>query len=824
VDVSFHGCIRELHRIGFTFSQRQPQQPDWLAHNVKKFEAPNENHLLYKPTRQSMSAGIRHSSLLLRKYDWIFCEYINVQRRGLNINRVVGKNHEPKANSTPEVNRVVVNPTSAKPLVTRLDTVLSSTLSASTLRVATAQGKPTRRKRSQGLRILKLPTGSVEGIRIIRVTTDVPTAPKPLLRRVNSTKRSRGLIIKAQSKSSAPAAAGLFSSETGIPYTISRRYEEATPSKASAEKGLRDLSLRRRVTSAERVTPKPVSKQSQTVRFRKVPADSNLSIEYALEHAFQKLNFNRLEDWTLIRRMESPSITKTYLAAPERPIPRGRLQHIKPLRVRKHLSTPAKEQPIVSEKAHEMAQEFDQPRLESIAATQPEVFSSRVFSPAKTKIIKYDSLRLRKHPITLPTFVPLLIRKVKGHVVARKVKSSADIGEQTAQQPEQEVKDGRAIDFSDISEASDQRVVIQPPQVQVKVRRAIGFEDVLEGVGQPTVDSRIKINAKRFEVIKGKDRRATRSNDVPKGVQPLVIKRPQNIVVQKVPTSPSQPLEPQSGVQDSPLIRRFVSSSVYPIPTEETKNLSALAPERDPMEQHELANIEHWNPSERIERAIESAAAKRLQRDSWLTRKGDVRLAISLLFSPRSLKDVERLRRMYNPNKGEFESFKVLQRLEVGNYTEWNRILASFAQSWKPFDLKLNEPAHFTTKSRYRVGFQLDSEKIEQLGRNLLESVKSLPGTANVGRRNTRDNDELRVMVINGHVKEAEEVIHLMELLGLEHKGGLQNIRVEGLVLHGYLVGGDSLFPPPKEFRFSGAESRIARIPGGFDQVSQLEI
>jgi hypothetical protein len=443
-----------------------------------------------------------------------------------------------------------------------------------------------------------------------------------------------------------------------------------------------------------------------------------------------------------------------------------------------------------------MAQEFDQPRLESIAATQPEVFSSRVFSPAKTKIIKYDSLRLRKHPITLPTFVPLLIRKVKGHVVARKVKSSANIGEQTAQQPEQEVKDGRAI----------------------------GFEDVLEGVGQPTVDSRIKINAKRFEVIKGKDRRATRSNDVPKGVQPLVIKRPQNIVVQKVPTSPSQPLEPQSGVQDSPLIRRFVSSSVYPIPTEETKNLSALAPERDPMEQHELANIEHWNPSERIERAIESAAAKRLQRDSWLTRKGDVRLAISLLFSPRSLKDVERLRRMYNPNKGEFESFKVLRRLEVGNYTECNRILASFAQSWKPFDLKLNEPAHFTTKSRYRVGFQLDSEKIEQLGRNLLESVKSLPGTANVGRRNTRDNDELRVMVINGHVKEAEEAIHLMELLDLEHKGGLQNIRVEGLVLHGYLVGGDSLFPPPKEFRFPGAESRIARIPGGFDQVSQLEI
>jgi hypothetical protein len=403
-----------------------------------------------------------------------------------------------------------------------------------------------------------------------------------------------------------------------------------------------------------------------------------------------------------------------------------------------------------------MAQELYRSRLESIAATQPEVFPSRVISPAEVKIIKFDSLRVRKHAITWQKF-----RKVNEHVKVRKVNTSIDIGEQTAQQPEQEVKDGRDI----------------------------GFEGV------------------------------------PKGVQPLVIKRPRNIVVQKVPTSPNQPAEPQTRVQDSPLIRRFVSSPVYPIPTEETKNLAALAPERDSMEQPEPTNIEHWNPSERIERAIESAAAKRLQRHSWLTRKGDVRLAISLLFSPRSLKDVERLRRMYNPNKGEFRRFKIFRRLEVGNYTEYNRMLASFAQSWKPFDMKLNEPVHFTKKSRYRVGFQLDFEKIEQLERNLFGSVKSLPCAANVGLSNLRDNDEHSVMVINEHIKEAEEAIHLMELLDLEHKLGLPNIRVEGLVLHGYLPGEDSLFPPPEEFRFPGTERRIARIPAGFSQVvRQLKI
>ncbi|KAH8780755.1 hypothetical protein BGZ57DRAFT_853387 [Hyaloscypha finlandica] len=729
-----------------------------------------------------MSARIRHSSLLLRKYDWSFCECINVQRRGLNINGVVSKNHKPKANSTPEVNRVAVDPTSAKPVGTRLDAVLSSTLSASTLRVATAQGKPTKRKRSQGLRILrKVPTGPSNGIRIIRVTTDVSTAPKPLVRRANSTKRSRGLIIKAQSKSTEPTATGLFSSETGTQYTISRRYKGTTPFKASAEEWLQDL------TSAERVTPKSVNKQSQTVRFRKVPADSNLSIEYARVQAFHKMNFNRLEDRPLVRRVSRLSITKIYPAAPERPIPRGRLRRIKPLRIRKFLSTSATDQPIVSEKAREMAQELHQSKLESIAATQPEVFPSRVFSPAEAKIIKYDSLRVRKY-------------------------TSLDIGEQTAQQPEQpaEVK---IIKFDSL-------------RVRKHVIPLQTFRKVNEHVKARKVNTSIDIReqtAQQFEQ-EAKDGRAIGFEDIPKGVQPLVIKRPQNIVVQKVPTSPNQPVEPQSGVQDSPLIRRFVSSSVYPIPTEEMKNLAALAPERDSIEQPEPTNIEHWNPSERIERAIESAAAKRLQRDSWLTRKGDVRLAISLLFSPRSLNDVKRLRRMYNPNKGEFGRFKIFRRLEVGNYTEYNRMLASFAQSWKPFDMKLNEPVHFTKKSRYRVGFQLDLGQIEQLERSLLESVKSLPCTANVGWSNTRDNDEHSVMVINEHIKEAEEAIHLMELLDLEHKGGLQNIRVEGLVLHGYLPGEDSLFPPPEEFRFPGAEHRIARIPAGFSQVSQLEI
>lgn len=45
-----------------------------------------------------------------------------------------------------------------------------------------------------------------------------------------------------------------------------------------------------------------------------------------------------------------------------------------------------------------------------------------------------------------------------------------------------------------------------------------------------------------------------------------------------------------------------------------------------------------------------------------------------------------------------------------------------------------------------------------------------------------------------------------MELLKEERETGLEKLRVEGLVLHGYQGETDTVFPPPKEFRFSRAE------------------
>jgi hypothetical protein len=405
------------------------------------------------------------------------------------------------------------------------------------------------------------------------------------------------------------------------------------------------------------------------------------------------------------------------------------------LTIRKHLSVALKEQPFVK---------TEQQKVGEQAVVSQHGDLQVLGSP---KIVKYDSLRLRKHLAERPRFPEPVI----------------------------DLRSGRP----------KQQIVVGRPEGLVKYK-------VPTALKKPTMIRRVR-----------------GFSDVPEiKYQRPAIERPQNLGIQKVLSLPKEPIEPSTKAQGSPLIKRYPSTSLYPIPTEETRILSDLEPEREPTEQHHPRNPDHWNTPERAVNAIEVATAKRTQRESWLTRKGDMRLAISLLFSSRSLADFERLRMKYNPSKEKFGNFKVLRRLEIGKYTEYDKILAKFVETWRPFKVKVNEPGQFKNKSKYKVGLHLEFEKLEQLEQRLLECVRSLPGPTKVDRRNTRDNSELGLMVIDGKIKEAEGAIRLMELLKHEHSKGLAKIKVEGLVLHGYSKGGDSLFPPPKEFLFPSLNSR----------------
>jgi hypothetical protein len=85
-------------------------------------------------------------------------------------------------------------------------------------------------------------------------------------------------------------------------------------------------------------------------------------------------------------------------------------------------------------------------------------------------------------------------------------------------------------------------------------------------------------------------------------------------------------------------------------------------------------------------------------------------------------------------------------------------------------------------------------------------------------------------MVIDGKIKEAQDAAQLVELLKKEHEEGLGSLRAEGLLLHGYANGGDSLFPPPKEFLFPGVERTIQKseyrseiLPLGRDSMPRAD-
>jgi hypothetical protein len=70
-----------------------------------------------------------------------------------------------------------------------------------------------------------------------------------------------------------------------------------------------------------------------------------------------------------------------------------------------------------------------------------------------------------------------------------------------------------------------------------------------------------------------------------------------------------------------------------------------------------------------------------------------------------------------------------------------------------------------------------------------------------------RSREQLSMMVINGDITEFEEALQLLQQLKQEYQKGIEDIRVEGLVLHGRQGAVDTLFPPPKVFLFSGGEA-----------------
>jgi hypothetical protein len=547
---------------------------------------------------------------------------------------------------------------------------------------------------------------------------------------------------------------------------------------------------------------------------------------------------------------------------------------VPPLKVRKHLSVALKDRPFENSEAQKVA---EQDRVAKLKGTLQVVPSPEI------KIIKYGSTRLRKHISERTTFAqpvidlqdsrfeqPFMISGLELFTVPNVV-SAVDLLPPTTIR--------RVMASDSVPEGEVQPLTIERPEnlVVQKVAKKVSKKDqkVAEKAAKKAAKQdkmkakKLKNEVKKLErqakeiekkeakrlakaVAKGSGekvkkkvatspkeaqqpaiiRRAVGFDSVPEGKgQPLTIKRPENLVVQKVATSQKKRPDPPEKPTDSLLIRAYMSTSQYPIPTEETRMFSEVEPEREPIKESPPASTHDWTPTERIEHAVEVASSKRLQRESWLTRKGDMRLAISLLFSSRSMANVQRLRWEYNPNKEKFANFKVLRRLEIGSYNEYATMLASFVQTWQPFSVKLNEPGHTNDKkSSFKVGLKLELEKLEQLEKALLESVQSLPGTARVNRRNTRDNDELGLMVIDGKIKEAQDAAQLVELLKKEHEEGLGSLRAEGLLLHGYANGGDSLFPPPKEFLFPGVERTIQKseyrseiLPLGRDSMPRAD-
>jgi hypothetical protein len=291
--------------------------------------------------------------------------------------------------------------------------------------------------------------------------------------------------------------------------------------------------------------------------------------------------------------------------------------------------------------------------------------------------------------------------------------------------------------------------------------------------------------------------------------EPITIRRLPNLVIQKVPTEPIAVEPPVKA--ELPLsfkIKEHRSLSWYMIPTRDTTNLwKAIAePSVDPVEVVHPPNLDDENPSKRVERIIESAHAKRIHREAWDARRGLLTLTISLLFSARSQGRIEELIKKYNPKREKRRWFDLANRLDVDKYAKYEDMLNGLLARWKPFRIQVNTPGRRLQNTLFRVGVQLASENLEPLEKDLVRGLRKLHNSGQVHKM-MRSREQLSMMVINGDITEFEEALQLLQQLKQEYQKGIEDIRVEGLVLHGRQGAVDTLFPPPKVFLFSGGEA-----------------
>jgi hypothetical protein len=269
------------------------------------------------------------------------------------------------------------------------------------------------------------------------------------------------------------------------------------------------------------------------------------------------------------------------------------------------------------------------------------------------------------------------------------------------------------------------------------------------------------------------------------------------------------PAEPKAPVETSVTVRHYKSTSPYAMPTLDTKIFwdAAHQPSINPVENAPPPNLDNESPSERVKRTLDSANAKRKEREAWLARTGGTTLTISLLFSPKSQASIETFRNKHYLERTRLWSrFDMFHRLPVDRYWEYEDLLTHFAKRWKPFAVAVKPSGCILENQHFKVGLQLESTNLEWMNRALRRDIGTMhPWT--MAPRIFRSRELLTMTMINRDKRELQDANSFLEQWEQASRYSFEDLRVEGLVLRGRRGGLDTVFPPPQEFPFSGGEA-----------------
>jgi hypothetical protein len=190
-------------------------------------------------------------------------------------------------------------------------------------------------------------------------------------------------------------------------------------------------------------------------------------------------------------------------------------------------------------------------------------------------------------------------------------------------------------------------------------------------------------------------------------------------------------------------------------------------------------------------------------------------IRVAVCIDRSTAKPLELLRSKYeflNPKNTllEWSHYNIISRIDSRDGEGTSKFLSGIAADTSPFKLRLTEPYWRGERNRFKIGFRLESARLENLITRLLPTLRGVASLDTLRNPRELDLHEKMAMVATGELRgklneDGFDPVQIVEDLKRDYPDGLCSVTVHGLMMLYYgpeVIESPWRYPEPVVFNF----------------------